>query len=239
MPYASYLLYRPKASNQTIHRYASVSNEADGAVESKDSTNNQDVGADIVAGGITPERGDMPRDNSSSDFSTKTSATGSSNFDGRVTSISAAGRDGDSLTGDSIPESRVIAETSSIETGSNPPKSDTVINASGGHNSGAFPRSNDPSFLSEFYSHSRLHFISTWGAEYKAFVNELQKSGDRSFPGRKRLKELVQMDRDCRLDEEGKRKGRALCHLIIPKKIKRTGSSCTSTWTASLCQSAC
>lgn len=28
--------------------------------------------------------------------------------------------------------------------------------------------------VSEFFSHSRLHHISTWGAEYKAYVTQLQ-----------------------------------------------------------------
>ncbi len=32
--------------------------------------------------------------------------------------------------------------------------------------------------VSEFYAHSRLHHISTWGAEFKAYVNRLQAKGD-------------------------------------------------------------
>ncbi len=32
--------------------------------------------------------------------------------------------------------------------------------------------------VSEFYAHSRLHHISTWGAEFKAYVNQLQAKGD-------------------------------------------------------------
>lgn len=45
----------------------------------------------------------------------------------------------------------------------------------------------DSNFLSEFYSNSRLHYISTWGAECKAYVNELQSKGDTTFPGKQRL----------------------------------------------------
>eukprot|EP00057_Strongylocentrotus_purpuratus_P008637 XP_011663111.1 PREDICTED: DNA repair protein REV1-like [Strongylocentrotus purpuratus] len=45
----------------------------------------------------------------------------------------------------------------------------------------------DSNFLSEFYSNSRLHYISTWGAECKAYVNALQSNGDTTFPGRQRL----------------------------------------------------
>lgn len=49
----------------------------------------------------------------------------------------------------------------------------------------------DPNFLSEFFSNSRLHHISTWGAEYKAYVSRLHASGDTSFPGRDKLRQLV------------------------------------------------
>lgn len=54
-----------------------------------------------------------------------------------------------------------------------------------------FPRSTDPNFLSIFYSHSRLHHLTTWKAKHKAFVKKLQQNGDRSFPGRKELKKLI------------------------------------------------
>ena len=35
--------------------------------------------------------------------------------------------------------------------------------------------------VSEFFSHSRLHHISTWGAEYKAYVAQLQAQVERSI----------------------------------------------------------
>ena len=56
-------------------------------------------------------------------------------------------------------------------------------------------KAGDANFVSEFYSNSRLHYISTWGAEFKAFVNTLQSSGDTSFPGREKLRRLGE-DRD-------------------------------------------
>ncbi len=66
------------------------------------------------------------------------------------------------------------------------------------HVSGARPakdfgRGGDQTNLvSEFYAHSRLHHISTWGAEFKAYVNQLQAKGDTSYPGRAKLKRMVQ-----------------------------------------------
>ncbi|XP_043252176.1 DNA repair protein REV1 isoform X2 [Colletes gigas] len=45
-------------------------------------------------------------------------------------------------------------------------------------------------FLSEFYNHSRLHHISTMGATFKEYVNELRDKGNGKFPGLTRLKEL-------------------------------------------------
>lgn len=48
----------------------------------------------------------------------------------------------------------------------------------------------DPRFLNEFYSNSRLHYLSTWKAEWKNYVNELQSKGD-NFPGREKLVKVV------------------------------------------------
>lgn len=49
-------------------------------------------------------------------------------------------------------------------------------------------KAGDSKFLSEFYSHSRLHHISTWGAEFRAYVCKLQKEGSGHYPGRDRLR---------------------------------------------------
>lgn len=49
-----------------------------------------------------------------------------------------------------------------------------------------------PAFLSEFYSHSRLHHISTAGQELKRYVQTLvDNHGSKVFPGRENLKSLV------------------------------------------------
>lgn len=58
-----------------------------------------------------------------------------------------------------------------------------------------FPKSSDPNFLSIFYSHSRLHHLTTWKAKHKAFVRKLQESGDRTFPGLQHLKRLIEAKR--------------------------------------------
>ncbi|KAH9514126.1 deoxycytidyl transferase [Bulinus truncatus] len=46
----------------------------------------------------------------------------------------------------------------------------------------------EKNFLSEFYSNSRLHHISKWGAELKSYVSHIQQT-DSSFPGREKLKQ--------------------------------------------------
>lgn len=45
----------------------------------------------------------------------------------------------------------------------------------------------DPNFLEEFYNNSRLHLISTLGAEYKQLVNQLREKSNGKFPGLERL----------------------------------------------------
>ncbi|KAF1485292.1 DNA repair protein REV1, partial [Megadyptes antipodes antipodes] len=46
----------------------------------------------------------------------------------------------------------------------------------------------DCSFISDFYSRSRLHHISTWKCELTEFVNNLQRKNSGVFPGREKLK---------------------------------------------------
>nr|XP_045618636.1 DNA repair protein REV1-like [Procambarus clarkii] len=48
----------------------------------------------------------------------------------------------------------------------------------------------NPGFLSEFYNNSRLHHISTMGAMFKQYINELQ-SKEEGFPGRRNLIEWI------------------------------------------------
>ncbi|XP_052212164.1 DNA repair protein REV1-like [Dreissena polymorpha] len=52
-------------------------------------------------------------------------------------------------------------------------------------------KAGDPKFLSEYYGNSRLHFLSTWKAEFKEYINAIQKKGD-NFPGREKLRHVVQ-----------------------------------------------
>lgn len=51
-------------------------------------------------------------------------------------------------------------------------------------------RSSDCSFISDFYSHSRLHHISMWKCELTEFVNTLQRQSNGIFPGREKLKKM-------------------------------------------------
>lgn len=51
-------------------------------------------------------------------------------------------------------------------------------------------RPSDCSFISDFYSHSRLHHISTWKCELTEFVNTLQRQSNGIFPGREKLKKM-------------------------------------------------
>ncbi|NWZ10524.1 REV1 protein, partial [Agelaius phoeniceus] len=46
----------------------------------------------------------------------------------------------------------------------------------------------DCSFISDFYSRSRLHHISTWKCELTEFVNSLQRKNSGVFPGREKIK---------------------------------------------------
>ncbi|XP_069826981.1 DNA repair protein REV1 [Dendropsophus ebraccatus] len=52
------------------------------------------------------------------------------------------------------------------------------------------PKTADSNFISDFYSHSRLHHISTWKCEFTEFVRELQSQHNGNFPGRERLKKV-------------------------------------------------
>ncbi|CAD5115879.1 DgyrCDS4817 [Dimorphilus gyrociliatus] len=58
-------------------------------------------------------------------------------------------------------------------------------------------------FVSDFYSRSRLHHISNWGAEFKEYVNSLQKQEDRIFPERENLQKFIQNE-DLPISSEAK-----------------------------------
>lgn len=45
----------------------------------------------------------------------------------------------------------------------------------------------DPRFLGEFYSNSRLHLISTLGAELKQLVRQMREKKNWQFTGKQKL----------------------------------------------------
>ncbi|MBN3296768.1 REV1 protein, partial [Amia calva] len=53
---------------------------------------------------------------------------------------------------------------------------------------GGLPKPTEPNFISDFYSHSRLHHISTWKCEFTDFVNMLQRRNSGIFPGKEKLR---------------------------------------------------
>lgn len=71
-----------------------------------------------------------------------------------------------------------------------PPMSSREATTGDGRSSSAPLSTKNSEFLSEFYNNSRLHHISTMGATFKEYVNELRTKSDGSFPGLDRLKAL-------------------------------------------------
>ncbi|XP_044289663.1 DNA repair protein REV1 isoform X1 [Varanus komodoensis] len=69
-------------------------------------------------------------------------------------------------------------------------KSTTSVPAPSKAESSFLSRSSNCSFISDFYSRSRLHHIATWKCEFMEFVNTLQKQNHAIFPGREKLKKL-------------------------------------------------
>ncbi|XP_074069878.1 DNA repair protein REV1 isoform X1 [Macrotis lagotis] len=56
--------------------------------------------------------------------------------------------------------------------------------------SSTLSKPSDCNFISDFYSHSRLHHISMWKCELTEFVNTLQRQSSGVFPGREKLKKM-------------------------------------------------
>ena len=46
------------------------------------------------------------------------------------------------------------------------------------------PKAGDANFVNDFYSHSRLHYLSTWGAEFRDFINNLIQTTELKTPKR-------------------------------------------------------
>lgn len=66
----------------------------------------------------------------------------------------------------------------------------------------AIPKTNDSAFVKDFYSNSRLHFLSTWGAEFRDYMANLyaQRAGHQSVA--KQLydpsqRTVMHVDMDC------------------------------------------
>ncbi|OWF54110.1 DNA repair protein REV1-like isoform X2 [Mizuhopecten yessoensis] len=68
----------------------------------------------------------------------------------------------------------------------------TVVNGHGIPSSKrtGIAKAGEPAFLNEFYSNSRLHHLSTWKSEWRAYVKTLQDQGQ-DFPGRTKLMEVA------------------------------------------------
>lgn len=77
----------------------------------------------------------------------------------------------DTCTGTS--DATVKATTNSEVTASRKSTDDSVFKKP---STSALPRAGDPNFVSEFYSNSRLHYLSTWGAEFKKYTSDIIKS---------------------------------------------------------------
>ena len=70
-------------------------------------------------------------------------------------------------------DSSVKATTSSEVTASRKSTDDSLFKKP---STSTLPRAGDPNFVSEFYSNSRLHYLSTWGAEFKKYTCDIIKS---------------------------------------------------------------
>ena len=57
-----------------------------------------------------------------------------------------------------------------------PPEKSLEVPSKGADTAQAIPKAGDPNFVSDFYKNSRLHYLSTWGAELKEFTSKLIKA---------------------------------------------------------------
>ncbi|XP_062982340.1 DNA repair protein REV1 isoform X2 [Elgaria multicarinata webbii] len=69
-------------------------------------------------------------------------------------------------------------------------KSTTSVPAPSKVDASSLSKPSKCNFISNFYSRSRLHHISTWKCEFTEFVNTLQRQNHAIFPGREKLKKL-------------------------------------------------
>ncbi|ETE65510.1 DNA repair protein REV1 [Ophiophagus hannah] len=69
-------------------------------------------------------------------------------------------------------------------------KSTTSVPAPSKEDYSPLSKPSNGNFISDFYSRSRLHHISTWKCEFTEFINTLQKQNNANFPGREKLKKM-------------------------------------------------
>ncbi|KAG8137464.1 putative DNA repair protein [Naja naja] len=69
-------------------------------------------------------------------------------------------------------------------------KSTTSVPAPSKEDYSPLSKPSNGNFISDFYSHSRLHHIATWKCEFTEFINTLQKQNNAIFPGREKLKKM-------------------------------------------------
>ncbi len=89
---------------------------------------------------------------------------------------------------DSVPHNNSIDKNGHVVSGISRNCTDKKVTKPG---TGICAKAGDANFVSEFYAHSRLHYLSTWGAEFREYVNQLQTKGGSSFPEREKLRKLA------------------------------------------------
>ena len=53
------------------------------------------------------------------------------------------------------------------------------------------PKAGDANFVNEYYTHSRLHYLSTWGAEFRDYINNLIQTTKLKTPKRSPKKSIL------------------------------------------------
>ena len=169
MDYTNYILYSNQSKSQPRLQFKSVPQPDKGpesvkSLESKSMGENEqkpETCQDVKC--ISPVKSDLDADQSNT-------AT-SDSFKDVEASVESEGD----------LETQVVSPTNSPNTNTLHNKSPVKAHAISTAN---------PKFLSEYYNNSRLHHISTMGAMFKEYVNELQNKCD-GFPGREELKQWI------------------------------------------------
>ncbi len=90
-----------------------------------------------------------------------------------------------------LPSKRTKDENPSIESGVKTVGEEKSPEVNSARREGKALDASDTNFLGEFYKNSRLHHISTMGAEFKCYVAGLREKHDGFFPDRGLLRDLV------------------------------------------------